>query len=75
MPSRGKRKRGRIRKRSDAFGSVNHFRKSTKMVDGIQGHSGAEKNSGAMTGGFCVSGIKKYPSEGIRHLEGGQLFR
>lgn len=67
MAYRGKRKRGRIRKRSDAFGSVNHFRKLTKMVK--------QKSRVAMMGGFCVPGIKKYPSDGTRHRERGQLFR
>lgn len=67
MPSRGKRKRGRIRKRSDAFGRIR------KREPFPQGHENGR--TVATMGGFCVSGIKKYPSEGIRHREGGQLFR
>lgn len=47
MPSMGKRKRGRIRKRSEGFGSVNHFRKVTKKDSRkAEGHSVAEKKSG-----------------------------
>lgn len=70
MPSRGKRKRGRIRKRSEAFGSIR------KREPFPQGHeNGRKKSTVAMMGGFCVSGIKKYPFEGMKSLDGGQLFR
>ena len=71
MPSRGKRKRGRIRKRSDAFGRIR------KREPFPQSHEKGEarKNSVARMGGFCVCGIKKYPSEGVKCLEGGELFR
>lgn len=34
-----------------------------------------EKAVRAMTGGFCVRGIKKHRSEGMKRLDGGQLFR
>lgn len=55
---------------SEAFGSIR------KREPFPQGHeNGQKKSTVAMMGGFCVSGIKKYPSEGVKCLEVGQLFR
>lgn len=66
MAYKGKRKRGRIRMRSDAFGRIR------KREPFPQGHENGR--TVATMGGFCVSGIKKYPSEGMKELDGGQLF-
>lgn len=36
---------------------------------------GQKKSTVATMGGFCGLSIKKYPSEGMKELDGGQLFR
>lgn len=40
-----------------------------------QERTGAEKSSDSMMGGICARCIKKHRSEGMKELEGGQLFR